>query len=174
MLSLRSPFLFLTVALYGCASPSDVKQAGAFNPYAPVAFVNDRFPRPVAGSFEISTSPALYSEPDFVEAPRRRQAESFSGMYLEKAGLRRVAPGEQPDYRVHYSYSSRPEVNGEGFKHEMDMSITKRGTTDPVWSAKAQIPRASTQDIGNSIIALSSMLTSKFPDVAFRHLSSNE
>lgn len=171
------PFLFLLLTVFlitGCSSPSSSRgrssSSATFDRFAPRTVSNDKFPRPISGTFYVSTIPAFYTEPEFIEQPRRRQAESFIILHLERAGLRHTSSMFDADYHVHYDYASHPEALGDGFRHELNMHIGKRGTVgNYLWTAKAWIPYAKSSDIGTSLISLVSMLTSKFPATLYRY-----
>lgn len=171
----RLLLLLLTVLLIAaCSSPSASRgrspTSGTFDRFAPRTVSNDKFPRPITGTFYVSTIPAFYTEPEIIEQPRRRQAESFIILHLESAGLRHTSNMFEADYHVHYDYASQPEALGDGFRHELNMHIGRRGTVgNYLWTAKAWIPYVKSRDIGTSLISLVSMLTSKFPATLYRY-----
>ena len=153
----------VSLLLSSCANRTEPKSKS--NPLAPVAFVGDRFPRPIKGTFNVSTMPL--SRTDFIEEPKRRQAESFIIMCLERAGLQHTDSPVGSDWRVVCDYRSDAELLGMGYRHEMHMNIRRPGTVDNVWTATARI-HSNNPDIGPVIGELTSMLTSKFPDVEYR------
>lgn len=164
---LHASLLAMLVLLAGCSSvPKKSSEASKFDRYAPVTVLNDKFPRPIKGTFYVRTIPAFYTNPEIIEQPRQRQAESFIIMFLERAGLKHSSSMFDADWIVHYDYSSEPEIFGPGYRHSMNMTIGRRGTVGNYsWNAKSWIPHSANPDVGSAIILLTSMLTSKFPDV---------
>ena len=153
----------VSLLLSSCANRTEPKSK--VNPLAPVAFVSDRLPRPIKGTFNVSTMPLLHT--NFIEEPRQRQAESVIIMCLERAGLQHTDSTVGTDWRVLYGYRSHAELLVMGYLHEMQMNIRQPGTVDSVWTATARI-HSINPDIGPVIGKLTSMLTSKFPDVEYR------
>ena len=153
----------VSLLLSSCANRTEPRSK--VSPLAPVAFVNDRLPRPIEGTFNVSPMPLLRT--NFIEEPRQRQAESVIILSLERAGLQHTDSPVGTDWRVLYGYSSRAELLGMGYRHEMNMNIRRPGTVDSLWAATARI-HSINSDIGPFIGELTSMLTSKFPDVEYR------
>jgi hypothetical protein len=104
---------------------------------------------------------------NFIEEPRQRHAESVIIVSLERAGLQHTDSAVGTDWRVLYDYRSHAGLLGMGYRHEMHMNIRRPGTVDSVWTATARI-HSINPDIGPVIGELTSMLTSKFPDVEYR------
>jgi hypothetical protein len=155
-----------SLLLSSCATNSNRPESTPkFNRFAPVSFLYDRFPRPIKGTFNVSTMPLSHT--DFIEEPRQRQAESVIIMCLERAGLQHTDSTVGTDWRVLCDYRSDAELLGMGYRHEMHMNIRRPGTVDNVWTATARI-HSNNPDIGPVIPMLTSMLTRKFPDVEYR------
>ena len=151
----------VSLLLSSCANRTEPRSK--VSPLAPVAFVSDRLPRPIKGTFNVSVMPHT----NFIEEPSQRQAESVIIMCLERAGLQHTDSTVGTDWRVLYDYRSHAELLGMGYRHEMHMNIRRPGTVENVWTATARI-HSINSDIGPFIGELTSMLTSKFPDVEYR------
>ena len=104
----------VSLLLSSCANRTEPKSKP--KPFAPVAFVDDRFPRPIKGTFNVSTMPL--SNTNFIDEPRQQQTESVIIMCLERAGLQHTDSTVGTDWRVLCDYRSDAELLGMGYRHK--------------------------------------------------------
>ncbi len=139
-----------------------------YNPQAPTAHFSNKLTPPLEGDFRVTYVPSLFDEPPNLRGKRHEYVGTLIARRMALEGLR-YRESATVKYNVQYEYSTEFSVAQQGFRHEFEIYILERVSSDSlnrkeVWRGSAHIEGHPSQDIAQAFPAFLSVLLNGFPE----------